>query len=129
MATQSSEKVDISRILIHSLDGSASSARVTSIEAANSVLQGWAHGKPGLHLGECEVEIVFEDGLRYHGHYRLNEQEKGISLARYIRRRLTVMAKSQCVKRNQLPANDSIISPDKRDPAECAKEMLTHYNI
>lgn len=127
MASQLNDKVDISRIFIHSADGLGSVARVTSLEAANSVLQGWAH-KPDV-AGECEVEIVFEDGVRYCGHYRLSERDKGVSLGRHVRRQLTVMAKSQCVKRNQQPANDSIITPDARNQAECAKEMLANYNI
>jgi hypothetical protein len=128
VASQLNDKVDISRIFIHSTDGLGSVARVSSLEAANTVLQGWAHGKAEAS-GECDVEIVFEDGLRYRGHYRLNDQDKSVSLGRHVRRRLTVMAKSQCIKRNQPPANDSIIIPDKRDQAECAKEMLAHYNI
>lgn len=128
MASQLNDKVDISRIFIHSTDGLGSVARVSSLEAANSVLQGWAHGKQDAP-GECEVEIVFEDGVRYCGHYRLNEQDKGVSLGRHVRRRLTVMAKSQCVKRSQQPANDSLVGPDARDQAERAREILAHYNI
>lgn len=128
MASQLNDKVDISRIFIHASDGLGSVARVSSLEAANSVLQGWAHGKPDA-AGECEVEIVFEDGVRYCGHYRLNEQDKGVSLGRHVRRQLNVMAKSQSVRRSQQPANDSIITPDARNQAECAKEMLANYNI
>ena len=131
MASQLNDKVDISRIFIHSADRLGSVARVTSLEAANSVLQGWAHDKDkGDAPGEYEVEIVFEDGVRYCGHYRPNEQDKAVSLGRHVRRQLTVMAKSQSLRRaRQQPANDSIVSPDQRDQAECAKEILANYNI
>ncbi|WP_136416064.1 hypothetical protein [Herbaspirillum sp. ST 5-3] len=126
---QSSEKVDISRILIHPSDGSASSARVTSIEAANSVLQNWAHDASGMCQNECEVEIIFEDGLRYSGHYPLTKHEKRVSLSRHVRRQLTALAKTACIKRGQAPANEPILSPNEADPAECAKTVLEHYNI
>jgi len=127
--TQSSDKVDISRIFIHPTDGSASTARVSSIEAANTVLQGWAHQQSGAAAGECEVQIVFEDGIRYRSHYHLREQESGISLGRHVRRQLATMAKAGDTRKEQLPANDALICPDERDPAECAKEILAHYNI
>ncbi|NEX64092.1 hypothetical protein [Noviherbaspirillum galbum] len=129
MATQTSEKVDISRILIHPVNGSASKARVTSLEAANNVLQSWADQAPSAAGEECEVEIIFEDGLRYVGHYPLKKQEKKVSLGRHVRRRLLAMAKTQCVKRNQAPANDSVVSPDDRDSMQCAQAVLEHYNI
>lgn len=129
MTSQSTDKVDISRILIHSVDGSASSARVTSMEAANSVLKNWAHDQSGTLPDACEVEIVFEDGLRYCARYRLKEQEKGVSLSRHVRRQLAAMIKAHSVKRAQQSANDSIICPNERDTAECATAMLAHYNI
>lgn len=129
MATLTSEKVDISRILLHPADGSATSARVTSLEAANSVLQSWAHDTSGTLPDECEVEIIFEDGLRYCGHYHLNPQEKRISLGRHVRRQLTALMRTQCVKREQQAANDAIISPSTGDLAERAKTLLEHYNI
>jgi hypothetical protein len=127
--SQSIEKVDISRILIHSVEGPASTARVTSMEAANSILQKWAHDQSGMLPSECEVEIVFEDGLRYHSHYRLKDQDKGVSLNRHVRRRLAAMTKPERIKRTEEPANDAIISPDERDTVECAKAMLARYNI
>ena len=134
MGTLKNDKVDISRILIHPAKGSGSSARgtsarVSSIEAANSVLESWAHDTSGRLPEECEVEVIFEDGVRYLGHYHLNREEKRISLGRHIRRQLTVMSKTQCVRCDVRPANESVISPDRRDPAECARSVLDHYNI
>jgi hypothetical protein len=129
--SQASEKVDIARIFIQAVDGPASTARVTSMEAANSVLQGWAHRRAGVRPAKCEVEIVFEDGLRYCSLYRLTEQEKSVSLSRHVRRQLTAMtkAKGKCIKRDQQPANEPAIHPNEPDPAERAKAMLARYNI
>jgi len=124
--TQTIDKVDVSRIFIHRPDSSASVARVTSVEAANAVLRNWARDNAGA---QCEVEIVFEDGLRYHSHYPLNEQEKTISLSRHLRRQLTAMTKGKCAKPNSPCANDSFMHAGGRDPVECAQELLEHYNI
>jgi hypothetical protein len=129
MESQSREKVDISRILIHSVDGSASTARVSSMEAANSVLQSWAHDRSGTLPAECEVEIVFEDGLRYRSHYQLKKQEKSVSLNRHIRGQLAAMTKARRTKRVGHPTTDSTLFPDKPDTAESAKAMLARYNI
>ena len=66
------EKVDVSRVLIERVDGLSSKARVSSIEAANNVLESWADATPEAANDECDFQIVFEDGFRYHGHLRLN---------------------------------------------------------
>lgn len=139
MDTQISEKVDISRILIQAADGQGSTARVTSMEAANSVLQTWLRNqlqsraksktKTGAPAAECEVEILFEDGLRYRGHYRLTDQEKSVSLGRHVRRQLTAMSKGRQMKRDQHLANEPVIYPGNVDTAERAKDLLEHYNI
>ena len=129
MENQIIEKIDISRILIHAVDGAASTARVSSIEAANSVLKNWAHDQSGTLPAECEVEIVFEDGVRYCSHYRLKQHDKGVSLSRHVRRQLAALTKTQCVKKAQQPANDLITCPNEKNPAECAKAMLARYNI
>jgi len=99
------------------------------MEAANSVLQSWAQDTSGRMPDECEVEIIFEDGLRYCGHYQLNRQEKRVSLARHVRRRLTAMTKTPYIKRGQQAANDAVIGLNERDPAVRAKTVLEHYNI
>lgn len=129
MQSQTIDKVDVSRIFIHRPDSTASVARVTSVEAANAVLRNWAQDASGSQPAECEVEIVFEDGLRYHSHYPLNDQEKTVSLSRHLRRQLTAMSKGKCAKPNSICANDSFIHAGDRDPAECAQELLEHYNI
>jgi hypothetical protein len=129
VTTDLSEKIDISRIFIHPVNGSASSARVTSIEAANSVLERWAHDMPS-QSAEYEVEILFEDGVRYYGHYHFDHQKK-VSLRRDLRRRLTAMAAggTHRVKHRNEAANDSIVSPQDDDSADCAQAVLNYYNI
>jgi hypothetical protein len=127
--SQVTEKVDVSRIFIHRPDSRASVARVTSLEAANMVLRNWAQDASGPMPADCEVEVVFEDGLRYHSHYPLREQEKNVSLGRHLRRRLTAMTKGKYPKSDQQSANDSFMHAGNRDPAECAQELLEHYNI
>lgn len=129
MESQTTEKVDISRILIHAVDGLASTARVTSMEAANSVLQSWALDQSAALPAECEVEIVFEDGLRYHAHYLLKDQEKNVSLGRHVRRQLTALTKAKCLKRNEHPANEPSIEPNGKTPVERAMAILERYNI
>lgn len=129
MQSQIIDKVDVSRIFIHRPDSSASVARVTSVEAANTVLRNWAQDMAGPLPAACEVEIVFEDGLRYHSHYQLNDQEKTISLSRHLRRQLTAMSKGKCAKPNSPCANDSFMHAGDRNSVECAQELLEHYNI
>lgn len=128
MDSQVTDKVDVSRIFIHRPDSSASIARVTSVEAANTVLRNWAQDAHD-ELAECEFEIVFEDGLRFHSHYPLKEQEKTVSLSRLVRRQLTAMSKGKSPKRSEPCANDAFMHTGDRDPAECAQELLAHYNI
>ena len=99
------------------------------MEAANSVLKNWAHDQSGTLPAECEVEILFEDGVRYCSHYRLKTQDKGISLSRHVRRQLSAMTKTQSLKRVHQAANDSIICSKEKDPAKCATALLAHYNI
>lgn len=129
MQSQLAEKVDVSRILIHCADGRASVARVTSVEAANAVLRNWAQDASGSKRAACEVEIEFEDGLRYYSHYPLKEQEKNVSLSRHMRRQLTAMTKAKSVTKPEHAANDAFSHTGDRDPRECAEEILAHYNI
>lgn len=129
MESQAIEKVDVSRIFIHRPDDRGSVARVTSIEAANNVLRNWAQNASGPEPTECEVEIVFEDGMRYHSHYPLKEEEKNVSLGRHVRRQLTAMTKGKYSKAAEPSANDPFMHAPDRNPVECAQEMLEHYNI
>lgn len=128
MEIHTTEKIDISRILLYSAPGTASGARVTSMEAANSVLQSWTRDQSGMLPDECEVEIVFEDGLRYRSHFPLKKQEKTVSLGRYVRRQLLALTKVPCTTTDQPAANDAVCH-DHQEASARAKEMLEHYNI
>lgn len=130
MSTDSNEKVDISRILIHPVDGTDSKARVTSIEAANSVLSTWVNQSADAAPAKYEVEIIFEDGMRYRGHYQLRQKEKA-SLGRDIRRSLTLMAQKSGhpVKQGHHLKGSPFIWSNSGNQALNAKAVLEHYNL
>ena len=123
------EKVDISRILIQRVDGPASKARVSSLEAANNVLESWADRAPEYGNDQCDFQIVFEDGFRYQGHYHLNKSQKRISLGRHVRKQLTAMAARKRVEKPSEKEDQPVISLIGADLAESAKIALDHYNI
>jgi hypothetical protein len=123
------EKVDISRILIQRGQGLRSKATVSSIEAANRVLDSWAERSPESGTEQCDFQIVFEDGFRYHGHYQLNKSQKRISLARYVRKQLATLAAMKSDKKAKKPDEKPEISLIGADLAESAKIALEHYNI
>jgi hypothetical protein len=123
------EKVDISRILMQRSDRLSSTARVTSLDAANTVLAGWASEAPGVGHNACDVQIVFEDGFRYQGHYLLKKSEKPVSLSRHVRQQLTALAKAVGSPTPAALADEPVISQIGATNAESAKIALDHYNI
>jgi capsule polysaccharide export protein KpsE/RkpR len=123
------EKVDISRILIQRVQGVPSKARVSSIEAANRVLGDWADCVSDAGHDQCDFQIVFEDGFRYHGHYHLNKSEKRISLARHVRKQLTALATKTDTAESAKTDEGPAISLIGADLAESAKIALDNYNI
>lgn len=124
------EKVDVSRILIQRMEGMPSKARVTSIEAANRVLDSWADCAPDAGYDQCAFQIVFEDGFRYRGHYHLTKSHKRISLARHIRKQLTALAKMVSGAKKSAKTEDMPeISLIGADVAESARLALDHYAI
>jgi hypothetical protein len=128
------EKVDISRIMIERIDGVPAKARVSSIDAANRVLDTWADRAPPTGTGVCEFEILFEDGLRYQGHYKLNKTQKRISLARYVRKQLAALAAGKAAAGKDFTAlvkafGSLAFRMPGADPAESARLALEHYNI
>lgn len=124
-----SEKVDVSRILIQRVEGLPSKARVSSMEAANTVLESWADCAPESGHDQCDFQIVFEDGFRYQGHFHLNKSQKRISLARHVRRQLTALASRTSVRKSAKKVDEPVISLIGPDLAESAKIALDHYNI
>lgn len=134
MEAEVCEKVDVSRVLIQRVDGVPSKARVSSIEAANKVLDSWADCAPDSGYDQCDFQIVFEDGFRYQGHYHLNRSQKRASLARHVRKQLAALATADEAK----PAKAAKVETDEERPvisligadvAESAKIALDHYNI
>lgn len=126
------EKVDISRIHIQRVDGSTTKARVSSIEAANNVLERWADCAPDSGNDQCDFQIVFEDGFRYHGHFHLSKSQKRISLARHVRKHLTALATKGAKKAREADEDEGdepVISLIGANLAESAKIALDHYNI
>lgn len=57
------DKIDIARILIERLDGVVAQARVSTLALANAVLERWAKDAPEKGEGQCEIQIIFEDGF------------------------------------------------------------------
>jgi hypothetical protein len=123
------EKVDISRIVIQCLEGESSKARVSSMEAANRVLDSWADRAPDFGSAQCDFQIVFEDGFRYHGHYRLNKSQKRVSLARHVRKQLVALATAADARKPAVADDKPEISMIGADVAESAKIALDNYNI
>jgi hypothetical protein len=129
LCEQVDEKVDISRILIQRLESPPATARVSSMEAANTVLEHWSGHAPEAGNTDCDVEIVFEDGLRYHGHFRLNKSQKRISLSRHVRKQLAALAAAADPETREPAADEPAISMIGADRAESARIVLQHYKI
>lgn len=124
-----SDKIDISRILIHRIDGLPSKARVTTMDAANTVLQNWAGDTSAGGTARCNFQIVFEDGCRYQGHFHLARSQKRISLARHVRKQLTALATPNQCNKSALLDDTPVLSLLGADLAESAKIALDSYNI
>lgn len=130
METDLKEKVDISRILIHPVDGTDSKARVTSIEAANSVLSTWVSQCADDVPARYDVEIIFEDGVRCRGHYHLRQKDKA-SLGRDIRRSLAMMTDmgAQRAKRSHHSRGNPFVWTSCASQAFNPTAVLAHYNL
>ncbi|MES2537624.1 MAG: hypothetical protein V4632_17325 [Pseudomonadota bacterium] len=123
------EKVDISRIVIQRVHGMPWKARVSSIEAANRVLDNWAGRTSDSGDEQCDVRIVFEDGFRYQGHYQLSKSDKRSSLARHVRKQLKELATKTHNAKSSKTDEKPVISLIGADLAESARIALDHYNI
>lgn len=129
MATDVIEKVDVSKIELETLEGARANARVTSMEAANNVLERWAQSDQDAHSAECEVHIVFEDGFQLHSRYPLTRSEKRVSLARHLRKQLNSMASSARTRKPCRRESDLDIRLNDDCYYEAAKKALERYNI
>jgi hypothetical protein len=129
VATDVIEKVDVSKIELETVDGARANARVTSMEAANNVLERWLADEQDARNAECEVHIVFEDGFQLHSRYPLTRSDKRVSLARHLRKQLNSMASGT---RSRKPCRrDSARGIRLTDDCynEAAREALERYNI
>jgi len=122
------DKIDVSRILIERADGIYAKARVSTIQAANHILESWAVDTPEAGEELCDVRIVFEDGLQYRSQFRLDRSLKRISLARHVRRELSALASP---KRREGQGNESVpvILSATANLAESAQIVLDRYDI
>lgn len=102
------------------------------MEAANNVLESWADSAPETDNNQCDFQIVFEDGFRYHGHLRLSKCQKRISLSRHVRKQLTALAKTSGSRKAARAGKEDatpVITMIGEDVAESAKIALEQYNI
>jgi hypothetical protein len=124
-----SEKTDVSRVLIQRIEGLPSSARVLSMDAANAVLKGWVGSTRDSMHEQCSFEIVFEDGLRYLGHYLFAASKAPPSLSRHVRKQLTGLAAITDEKKRALGTDDSVIGLIGASLARAARIALHRYEI
>ena len=124
-----SEKIDISRVLLQRVEVLPSKARVSSLEAANEILEGWASCTPDFGHDRCDFQIVFEDGFRYHGRYHLKESKYPMSLSRHVRKRLTALATIRSKRKELRISNESVVTLISANLAEAARIALDRYSI
>jgi hypothetical protein len=127
--TDIGDKLEVARVLIERVEGGASKARVTSIEAADRVLTDWASSAPDAGQEQCDFQIMFEDGLLCRGRYYLERSQKRISLSRYVRKRLSELAAGDTRPALRRSVQAAAISLSGNDPVEAAREVLDHYRI
>lgn len=128
MATDVIDKVDVSKIELETMDGTHANARVTSMEAANTVLERWTAGEQES-AAECEVRIVFEDGFHIRSRFPLTRSEKRVSLARHLRKQLSRLAGDGRAQKPTRCDQALDIRADGRQVDEAARHALEHYNI
>lgn len=129
MATDVTEKVDVSKIELETVEGSRANARVTSMEAANTVLERWVQCDQDAQNAECDVHIVFEDGFQLYSRYPLTRTDKRVSLARHLRKQLSRMASRAGNLKPCRRETGSDIRLNDECYNEAAKEALERYNI
>jgi hypothetical protein len=129
LTTDVTEKVDVSKIELETVDGTHANARVTSMEAANTVLERWAADEQDAGPAECEVRIVFEDGFHIRSRYPLARTDKRVSLARHLRKQLSSLANEARPKRPVKCEQGLDIRSGEINSDEAARCALERYNI
>ncbi|SNS64248.1 hypothetical protein SAMN06265795_104255 [Noviherbaspirillum humi] len=124
MTAAVADKIDIARILIERMDGFFARARVSTIAAANSVLEAWAPEAPEEGEARCDVRIVFEDGLQCRSSIGLTRSHKRISLSRYIRQQIRAAE-----QRGGKPTHDAITITSAKRSQPSPMALLDQYDI
>lgn len=128
MVIEHCDKIDIARILIERIDGVVAQARVSTLALANKVLERWANDAPEKGEGQCQIQIIFEDGFQYRSRIGLKRSQKRISLAKHLRQQLLTMAASKTSRRKK-DEGDAIVSMTQPAPSLSVEAMLARYDI
>lgn len=125
----STEKIDISRVLLQRVQGAPANARVTSLEAANAVLEAWQDSGTGASQDRCDFQIVFEDGFLYQARYHLKKPQKHVSLSRHVRKQLIALATLNDLRQATRTSGEPVLRLMGANLAQAARIALDHYNI
>ncbi len=123
------DKIDIARIIMERIDGVVAQARVSTLGLANTVLERWASDMPEAGEGQCQIQIIFEDGFQYRSQVGLSRSQKRISLAKVLRQQLASMAapdKNQRKRKDRTGPITTIAQPTLSLPVDA---MLARYDI
>ncbi|WP_151638694.1 hypothetical protein [Noviherbaspirillum aerium] len=129
MIIEHCDKIDIARILIERIDGVVMRARVSTLALANAVLERWANDAPEKGEGQCQIQIIFEDGFQYQSRIGLKRSQKRISLARHLRQQLSAMATPQSGRRKKKIDSEAAVCLVQPGPAFSVEAMLARYDI
>jgi len=123
------DKIDVARILIERIDGVVAQARVSTLALANAVLERWAADTPEKGEGQCQIQIVFEDGFQYRSQIGLKRTQKRISLAKLVRQQLAAMTNFHAGRRTKKDVNGFVISLPQMALPLSVDAMLARYDI
>lgn len=129
MVIEPCDKIDIARILIERIDGVVMQARVSTLVLANAVLERWAADAPEKGEGQCQIQIVFEDGFQYRSRIGLKRSQKRISLAKLLRQQLLAMTSPQPNRRKKKDGSSITIEAPYFALPLTADAMLARYDI
>lgn len=129
MITEHSDKLDIARILIERVDGAVAKARVSTIALANAVLERWARDVPDKCEAECEIHVIFEDGLHCMSRMNLKQTQKRISLSRHLRQQLAAITAPENNGHAKQSGHATIMGVRQPTLFPGLEAMLTRYDI
>ncbi|MEC4723855.1 hypothetical protein RY831_32635 [Noviherbaspirillum sp. CPCC 100848] len=96
---------------------------------ANAVLERWASDVPEAGEGQCQIQIIFEDGFQYRSQFGLCRSQKRISLAKVLRQQLAAMASSNTSQRKRKDRTGPITTIALPTLPLNADVMLARYDI